>query len=409
MRSTNSWRSPSRTNRRRRRRCTRFSHEIEAADFAIKRDMEGDGDSVRVMTVHAAKGLEAPIVFLPDTCSAPHSRNEAKLIDLGRADAGDPAAFRLGDEKGRATRRRSRAPARGRARPRAGEHRRLLYVAMTRAAQRLVVAGYEGVRARPPDNWHDLVRSRPRRRSPARAGAVGRRRDDLAARREFERRGRRRRSPPQPPRQREPGVAFRRRSPRNGAAAAQSLARRRSRSLGRSEPRAPPGGLARSRPAATSAGHPHRAAPAGRGALSGVAGRRADARTTQRARRERAGDARAPRTRALVRRRDRAPKWRWRALCPGAGGPLCRSPDGSTASPSARTPCTSPTSRAARRPAATNPPAYVAQLALYRAALAPLYPDRPVRAFLVWLGAAEAVEIPPAELDEALSKLMIDA
>ncbi len=58
---------------------------------------------------------------------------------------------------------------------------------------------------------------------------------------------------------------------------------------------------------------------------------------------------------------------------------------------------------------ATSPPAYVAQLALYRAALAPLYPDRPVRAFLVWLGAAEVVEIPPAELDEALSNLVIDA
>ena len=58
---------------------------------------------------------------------------------------------------------------------------------------------------------------------------------------------------------------------------------------------------------------------------------------------------------------------------------------------------------------ATSPPAYVAQLALYRAALAPLYPDRPVRAFLVWLGAAEAVEIPPAALDDALSRLAIES
>ncbi|MBV8664340.1 MAG: hypothetical protein JO107_14705, partial [Hyphomicrobiales bacterium] len=49
--------------------------------------------------------------------------------------------------------------------------------------------------------------------------------------------------------------------------------------------------------------------------------------------------------------------------------------------------------------------AYVAQLALYRAALAPLYPDRPVRAFLVWLGAPEAVEIAAAELDAALAEV----
>jgi ATP-dependent helicase/nuclease subunit A len=39
----------------------------------VKRDMEAAGDAVRVMTVHAAKGLEAKIVFLPDTCAAPAS------------------------------------------------------------------------------------------------------------------------------------------------------------------------------------------------------------------------------------------------------------------------------------------------------------------------------------------------
>jgi ATP-dependent helicase/nuclease subunit A len=40
----------------------------------------------------------------------------------------------------------------------AGEHRRLLYVAMTRAAQRLVVAGHETSKERPHDCWYDLVR-----------------------------------------------------------------------------------------------------------------------------------------------------------------------------------------------------------------------------------------------------------
>jgi ATP-dependent helicase/nuclease subunit A len=39
----------------------------------------------------------------------------------------------------------------------AGEHRRLLYVAMTRAAQRLIVAGYESSKDRQPGCWYDLV------------------------------------------------------------------------------------------------------------------------------------------------------------------------------------------------------------------------------------------------------------
>src|SRR5690606_7181498 len=43
----------------------------------IKRDMEHGRDQVRVMTVHGAKGLEAPIVFLPDTCSAGSAASQA--------------------------------------------------------------------------------------------------------------------------------------------------------------------------------------------------------------------------------------------------------------------------------------------------------------------------------------------
>jgi ATP-dependent helicase/nuclease subunit A len=57
------------------------------------------------------------------------------------------------------------------------------------------------------------------------------------------------------------------------------------------------------------------------------------------------------------------------------------------------------------KPPGPNPPAYVAQLAFYRVALAALYPDRPIRAFLIWLTGAEAIEIAAAELDAALASL----
>jgi len=61
--------------------------------------------------------------------------------------------------------------------------------------------------------------------------------------------------------------------------------------------------------------------------------------------------------------------------------------------------------KTAARPPGANPPAYVAQLALYRAALAPLFPDRPIRAFLIWLTGVEAVEVAAAELDASLAHL----
>jgi ATP-dependent helicase/nuclease subunit A len=52
-----------------------------------------------------------------------------------------------------------------------------------------------------------------------------------------------------------------------------------------------------------------------------------------------------------------------------------------------------------------TPAPYVAQLALYRAALAPLYPNLPLRAFIIWLDRPDIVEIDPAALDGALDRL----
>ena len=134
-----------------------FLAEVEAADAEIKRDMEVETEGVRVLTVHASKGLEAPIVFLPDTCTAPNGRQDPKLMRLAPARPDDPPIYAWAkaaslDEE---TLAGARAAAREAA---AGEHRRLLYVAMTRAAQRLIVAGYDGKSARPDGCWYNLVR-----------------------------------------------------------------------------------------------------------------------------------------------------------------------------------------------------------------------------------------------------------
>ena len=135
-----------------------FLAQVESADVEIKRDMEVETEGVRVLTVHASKGLEAPIVFLPDSCGGPDSRHEPKLLSLPPSRPGDPPVLawaRKSAEDADAV-----ADARARAREtQAGEHRRLLYVAMTRAAQRLIVAGYETSRRRPSDCWWDLIQA----------------------------------------------------------------------------------------------------------------------------------------------------------------------------------------------------------------------------------------------------------
>jgi ATP-dependent helicase/nuclease subunit A len=140
----------------------RFLTSIEETELSVKRDMEAAGDSVRVMTVHAAKGLEAKVVFLADTCSVPSSRHDPLLFRI-RSPAGppflvwsdrkadDPAPVREAREDGR--------------RQALEEYRRLLYVAMTRAEERLVIAGYEGAAkndgtsSRPAGCWYDMILS----------------------------------------------------------------------------------------------------------------------------------------------------------------------------------------------------------------------------------------------------------
>ncbi len=133
-----------------------FLSEVEAAEVEIKRDMEVESEGVRVLTVHASKGLEAPIVFLPDSCTALDTRLEPKLMRLSPAKSADPPLFawakRAAEDADAVAAARIEARA-----AQAGEHRRLLYVAMTRAAQRLIVAGYQGAKARPADCWYDLV------------------------------------------------------------------------------------------------------------------------------------------------------------------------------------------------------------------------------------------------------------
>ena len=48
-----------------------FLHWVQDGRAEIKRDFEQGRDEVRIMTVHGAKGLEAPVVFLPDTMRKP--------------------------------------------------------------------------------------------------------------------------------------------------------------------------------------------------------------------------------------------------------------------------------------------------------------------------------------------------
>jgi ATP-dependent helicase/nuclease subunit A len=122
--------------------------------------MEISRDEVRVMTVHGAKGLEASVVFLVDTTTSPSDTQRLKLINLPQGNGGPHApgivvwAGRKADDPAAIV--NARAAMIG---DTEDEYRRLLYVAMTRAADRLIVGGcmpgnMNSVRK---FSWYDLI------------------------------------------------------------------------------------------------------------------------------------------------------------------------------------------------------------------------------------------------------------
>ena len=137
-----------------------FMAWLRTADLEVKRDMEISRDEVRVMTVHGAKGLEASVVFLVDTTTSPSDTQRLKLIHLPQGN-GDPHAPGVVVWAGR---KAEDPPSVAAARAAMigdteDEYRRLLYVAMTRAADRLVVGGCMpgNMKSVRPLSWYDLI------------------------------------------------------------------------------------------------------------------------------------------------------------------------------------------------------------------------------------------------------------
>ena len=133
----------------------RFLAGLDRAEIVIKREMDEARGEVRIMTVHGAKGLEAPVVFLVDPGSAPrHASHDPLVIELERPD-GAPALSLVRTFAGIPRLAETRIDNARRAGEE--EYRRLLYVALTRARDRLVVCGYHGPRGAAETCWHRLV------------------------------------------------------------------------------------------------------------------------------------------------------------------------------------------------------------------------------------------------------------
>ncbi len=120
----------------------------------IKRDLEQGNDEVRIMTVHGSKGLQAPIVFMPDTTSMPNNKSgnifwtdykdEPVMLWSGLSENLNEHCKSLkNDIKTKAN----------------DEYLRLLYVALTRAEDELYIAGCNDSKSVNDNCWYSVIKS----------------------------------------------------------------------------------------------------------------------------------------------------------------------------------------------------------------------------------------------------------
>ncbi len=137
-----------------------FVHDLKKETQEIKREMDDGSNAIRIMTIHGSKGLQAPIVFLPDTIRTAQSRDNAlqagsKLLWPRRSSLSMPfwaprsAPSLFKDAKKRALERDD------------CEYQRLLYVALTRARDELYISGYTPTEKRSylEDSWYCTIKS----------------------------------------------------------------------------------------------------------------------------------------------------------------------------------------------------------------------------------------------------------
>jgi ATP-dependent helicase/nuclease subunit A len=135
----------------------RFLDWFDRDAVEVTRDPSAPLDAVRVMTVHGAKGLQAPLVILADATGDPDATRGSAIRWSLDGELEPVPVFR--PRKAELAGSLAEAAAAAEAKERE-EHWRLLYVAATRAEERLVIGGALGPRAKgqpPAESWYAVL------------------------------------------------------------------------------------------------------------------------------------------------------------------------------------------------------------------------------------------------------------
>ena len=130
-----------------------FLQDVEKNKNEVKREMEESSNRVRIMTVHGSKGLQSPIVFLADATKPPIGRGNRVSDSVFWKDVTDhdlPIWLPSGEfsnDKTDAFKARAKEKTKE-------EHKRLFYVAMTRAADELYITGVSTAKEVNAESWY---------------------------------------------------------------------------------------------------------------------------------------------------------------------------------------------------------------------------------------------------------------
>ena len=128
---------------------TGFLCWLDTFSAEVKRQIDSQGDQIRIMTVHGAKGLEAPIVILPDTATRPNPLRDL-IVSVGSSKIWKPPSNEVPNSVSQSLDVLKEKQL--------DERLRLLYVAMTRAENWLIVAAAGKVGSN-DESWHSIVSS----------------------------------------------------------------------------------------------------------------------------------------------------------------------------------------------------------------------------------------------------------
>ena len=132
---------------------SRFLRKIRLLNPDVSAENENQGgNAVEIITVHSAKGLEAPIVFIADSGPNHEPPEQFSALTQWPAELSAPTAFMLGCSKDKMSESAALVKARIQS---SDEELNLLYVALTRAKQILVMTGSHSRRG--GNSWHGML------------------------------------------------------------------------------------------------------------------------------------------------------------------------------------------------------------------------------------------------------------